>query len=372
MKIGVVKEIKDQEYRVALTPAGAEALVRAGHTVRVQEGAGVGSGFNDEEYRRAGAVLVSAEDAWDAELVVKVKEPLEAEYRYLKDQLVFTYFHLAGAPKALTEALLASGTTALAYETLEDEHGRLPLLAPMSAVAGNMAVTVGSYYLAKFNGGKGVQLGTVLGERHGKVVILGDGVVGRHAGHTAAGMGAKVWIGGLHADRLAALQRDVSPSIEFFLAQPDSIARHLEDADLLVGAVLHHGAKAPHLVTEAMVRNMQPGSVIVDVSIDQGGCVETSRPTSHSDPVFVKHGVIHYTVTNMPGAYPRTSTLALTGATLPYILLLADQGIAAVKGNPGFAKALNICQGFITCRPVAEALEILPCYLEIDVLLGGL
>ncbi|HLF97041.1 MAG TPA: alanine dehydrogenase [Methylococcaceae bacterium] len=370
MKIGVVKEIKDQENRVALTPAGADTLVRAGHAVLVQAGAGVGSAFADEEYRRAGAQIVTAEAAWDAELVIKVKEPLEAEYRYLKNQWVFTYFHLAGAPKALTEALLASGTTALAYETLEDERGKLPLLAPMSAVAGNMAVTVGSYYLAKFNGGKGVQLGRVLGQRHGKVVILGDGVVGRHAGRTAAGMGAEVWIGGLHAEHVPDLRREIPEGFEFFLAQPDPIARHLEDADLLVGAVLHHGAKAPHLVTESMVRRMQPGSVIVDVSIDQGGCVETSRPTSHSDPVFVKHGVIHYAVTNMPGAYPRTSTLALTAATLPYILELAEKGVEAPRGNPGFAKAVNVCQGYVTCRPVAEALGLLSRYREAATLIG--
>jgi alanine dehydrogenase len=362
MKIGVVKEIKDQEYRVALTPAGADTLVRAGHTVWIEAGAGAGSGFGDEEYRCAGASLVTAEEAWNAELVVKVKEPLEAEYRHLKNQLVFTYFHLAGAPQALTEALIEGGTTALAYETLEDAQGRLPLLAPMSAVAGNMAVTVGSYYLAKFNGGKGVQLGTVLGERHGKVVILGNGVVGRHAAHTAIGMGAAVWVGGVRAERLAEFQRDISPRIEVFLAQPETLAGHLEDADLLVGAVLQHGARAPHLVTEAMVKAMQPGSVIVDVSIDQGGCVETSRPTSHSSPVFVKHGVIHYAVTNMPGAYPRTSTLALTAATLPYILQLAGQGLAALKGNPGFAKAANVFQGYVTCRPVAEALGLLSRY----------
>lgn len=370
MKIGVVKEIKDQEYRVALTPAGAEALVRAGHTVLVEAGAGQGSAFADKEYRRAGAQIVAAEAAWDAELVIKVKEPLEAEYRCLKNQWVFTYFHLAGAPKALTAALLEGGTTALAYETLEDERGRLPLLAPMSAVAGNMAVTVGSYYLAKFNGGKGVQLGTVLGQRHGKVVILGNGVVGRHAGRTAAGMGADVWIGGLHAEHVPDLRREIPDGFEFFLAQPDNIARHLEDTDLLVGAVLHHGAKAPHLVTEAMVRRMQPGSVIVDVSIDQGGCVETSRPTSHSDPVFEKHGVIHYAVTNMPGAYPRTATLALTAATLPYVQQLAEQGLAALRGNPGFAKAVNVCQGYVTCRPAAEALGLLSRYREIDTLVG--
>jgi alanine dehydrogenase len=364
MKIGVVKEIKDNENRVALTPDGTAVLARAGHAVRIQAGAGLGSGFRDEEYHRAGAETVSVEAAWDTDIVVKVKEPLEAEYRYLKKRLLFTYLHLAAAPRSLTEALLESGATALAYETLEDARGALPLLAPMSAVAGNMAAAVGSYYLAKFNGGKGVQLGRVLDERHGKVVVIGDGVVGRHAARSAAGMGARVFLGGRHAERLAELRREVPEEVGFFLSRPDNIALHLEDADLLVGAVLLRGAKAPHLVTEAMVRRMQPGSVVVDVSIDQGGCIETSRPTSHSAPVFEKHGVIHYGVTNMPGAYPRTSTLALAKATLPYILRLANQGLAALREDRGFAKAVNVHRGYVTCRPVAEALGLLSRYRE--------
>lgn len=359
MRIGVPKEIKDKESRVALTPRGAATLVEAGHAVRVQEEAGQGSGFSDQEYLKAGAEIVPVEAAWNADLVIKVKEPLEAEYRYLKRQMLFTYLHLAGAPKALTEVLLAQKTTALAYETLEDREGRLPLLAPMSAVAGTMAVTIGNYYLARFNHGKGVLLGRILGESHGKVVILGDGVVGRHAARTAAGQGANVFIGGRHAERALEIKQETSERVNLFLSNPDNIAREVEEADLVVGAVLLRGARAPYVVTEAMVKRMQKGSVIVDVSIDQGGCIETSHPTSHSVPVYEKHGVIHYCVTNMPGAYPRTSTLALTQATLPYIVKLADQGLSAVGADPGFARAVNAYQGYITCQPVAEALGLI-------------
>jgi alanine dehydrogenase len=370
MKIGVVKEIKDKENRVALTPAGAAALVRAGHSVYVQEGAGLGSGFTDQEYLRAGAATVSVETAWDTDLVIKVKEPLESEYGFLKGQMLFTYFHLAGVTRHLTEILLDRGTTALAYETLEDERGKLPLLAPMSAVAGNMAVTMGSYYLAKCNRGKGMQLGIVLGQRYGKVVIVGDGVVGRHAARTAAGMGAQVFIGGRHPERAGELRRATFETVQFFLSTPDNIARLTQEADLVVGAVLLPGAKAPRVVTEEMVKRMQPGSVIVDVSIDQGGCIETSRPTSHSDPVFEKHGVIHYCVTNMPGAYPRTSTLALTTATLPYAQRLANQGLNTLRDDPGFAKAVNTYRGHITYRPVAEALDLMARYKPLDPLLA--
>ncbi len=369
MKIGVVKEIKDKENRVALTPAGAAALVQAGHSIYVQEGAGLGSGFSDHEYLQAGAAVVSVETAWDADLVIKVKEPLESEYGFLKGQMLFTYFHLAGVTPHLTEVLLDRGTTALAYETLEDERGKLPLLAPMSAVAGNMAVTMGSYYLAKFNGGKGMQLGTVLGKTYGKVVIIGDGVVGRHAARTAAGMGTQVFIGGRHIERATDLRRATFETVEFFLSTPDNIARLTQEADLVVGAVLLPGAKAPRVVTEETVKRMQPGSVIVDVSIDQGGCIETSQPTSHSEPVFEKHGVIHYCVTNMPGAYPRTSTLALTTATLPYALKLANHGLDVLREDPGFAKAVNIFRGHITYRPVAEALGLMTRYQPIESLL---
>ncbi len=364
MRIGVIKEIKDKENRIALTPSGAKTLVEAGHTVLVQEGAGNGSGFPDREYVEAGAEIVLVSTAWDTDMVIKVKEPLESEYEYLKDQLLYTYFHLAAAPKTLTEALLEKKTTAVAYETVEDDQGKLPLLAPMSAVAGNMAVTVGSYYLAKFNNGKGMQLGSVLGRRYGKVVVLGDGVVGRHAAKTADGMGANVFIFGRHEDRVPELEKEISSNIRFVLSKPANISAHLEDADLVVGSVLLRGARAPYLVTEDMVKSMQPGSVIVDVSVDQGGCVETSRPTSHSDPVFEKHGIIHYAVTNMPGAYPRTSTIALTTATLPHAVKLADSGLSALREDGGFAKGVNTHKGYVTCKPVAESLDLMSQFKE--------
>jgi alanine dehydrogenase len=339
-------------------------LHEAGHKVLVQAGAGLGSGFSDAQYREAGAHIVTVEQAWNADLILKVKEPLAAEYGYLQKQIVFTYFHLAGAPKTLTDTLLRQKTTAVAYETVEDMQGRLPLLAPMSAIAGNMAISIGSYYLAKFNHGKGVQLGTVLGTRYGKVVIIGDGVVGQHAAKTADGMGAQVFVGGIDSGRETQLKRDISPALVFFESTADSLPQYIEDADLVVGAVLLHAAKAPHVVTEEMVQRMQPGSVIVDVSIDQGGCVATSRPTSHSAPVFEKHGVIHYCVPNMPGAYPVTSTMALTAATLPYVLKLAQQGLDALRADPGFGKGVNTYQGFVTSKPIAEALGLLSQYKE--------
>jgi alanine dehydrogenase len=368
MKVGVLKELKDKEHRVALTPVGAKTLHQAGHTVLVQAGAGLGAGFSDTQYLAAGARIVPVEQAWDAELVLKVKEPLASEYHYLKEQILFTYFHLAGVPKALTEALLGQHTTAIAYETVEDAQGTLPLLAPMSAIAGNMAITIGSYYLARFNNGKGIQLGTILGTRYGKVVIIGDGVVGRHAAKTADGMGANVLLFGRQRDRATQLTQNISPHLRFFESTPDTIADQLAAADLVVGAVLVRGAKAPYVVTEAMVQRMQPGSVIVDVSIDQGGCIATSRPTSHSAPVFETHGVIHYCVTNMPGAYPRTSTLALTAATFPYVLQLAQQGLDALRADPGFGKGVNTYKGAVTSKPVAEALCLLSQFREFSTL----
>ncbi len=362
MKIGLIKEIKSKENRVGLTPEGVAALTANGQQVFVEQGAGLGSGFSDDAYRQAGAAIVSTAEAWDKDLVVKVKEPVEAEYAYLKQQIVFTYFHLAGVPWALTEALLAGKTSAVAYETVEDSNGRLPLLAPMSAVAGNMAVQMGCHYLAAYNGGKGVMLGSVLGRRHGKVLILGDGVVGSHAARTAIGLGANVVVAGLLPENGGRLRRGISEDIEFIISEPAAIARQLLDTDLLVGAVLLHGARAAHLVSAAMVKTMQPGSVIVDVSIDQGGCIETSRATTHEAPVYEQYGVIHYCVSNMPGAYPRTATLALTDATLPYVLKLANKGLAALAEDPGFGKALNTYQGTITCRPVAEAFAVLERY----------
>jgi alanine dehydrogenase len=364
MKIGVVKEIKNEEYRVALTPDGAQALVAGGHEVLVEEKAGLGSGFMDKEYRRAGASICGVQDAWSTDLVIKVKEPLESEYRHLAGQIVFTYFHLAGGHRRLTEILLERKTTAVAYETLEDDHGKLPLLAPMSAIAGNMAVQMGGYYLAKFNRGKGMQLGSVLGKRYGKVLVIGDGVVGMHAARTAYGMGSSVFVAGVLPEKGERLRREIADDVHFFLSSPAAIAEHVKDADLVIGAVLLHGARAEHVVTEAMVKSMQPGSVIVDVSIDQGGCIETSRPTSHSAPVYRLHGVIHYCVTNMPGAYPRTSTFALTEATLPYALKLADKGVAALREEKGFSKAVNTYRGYLTYRPVAEAFGLISRYRE--------
>ena len=349
---------------VALTPDGARALVERGHEVVVESGAGMGSGFADDAYLAAGAKAGSAAEAWAAELVLKIKEPLESEYGYLGRQMLFTYLHLSGVTPALTDALLAAGTTAIAYETVEDGSGRLPLLAPMSAVAGTMAVTVGNHYLARHQGGKGTLLGTVLGRRNGTVLVVGAGSVGLHAGRAASGLGAHVRIAGLREDRIEEIQAAVGGDPEFVLSTPENIAVATRDADLVVGAVLLRGARTPCVVTEPMVRAMQKGSVIVDVSIDQGGCVETSRATSHSEPVYAEHGVLHYCVPNMPGAYPRTSTIALTAATLPYATMLADRGLDALRDDPGFLKGLNVHQGAVTCRAVAEALHKTNAYRE--------
>jgi len=365
MKIGVAKETKDNENRVGLTADGALELVEAGHQVRVERGAGLGCGIADVDYQAAGATLVDASSAWGADLVIKVKEPTSAEFGYLQGQIVFTYFHLAGVDVALTDALLASGTTAIAYETVEDDNGRLPLLAPMSAVAGSMAPLMGSYYLAKFNAGRGMLIGDILGRQYGKVVVIGDGVVGQHAAKVAGAMGGRVVIFGRYLDRAESLAH-LAPNLEFVMSNEENLRLHLPDTDLLVGAVLVEGARAPHLVSEAMVASMPDGSVIVDVSIDQGGCIETSRPTSHSDPVYVEHGVTHYCVTNMPGAYPRTSTFALTAATLPYAKRLADGGVEAALADTAFAQGINTHGGKITCRPVAEALGKLDRYVSLD------
>ncbi len=366
MKIGVVREIKDKENRIALTPSGASQLVAEGHHVSVEEDAGIGSGYSNDEYLSAGAEIISTAAAWDNELVIKVKEPMEQEYQYLKENILFTYLHLAGVPVALTDALIKARTSAIAYETVEDDQGRLPILAPMSAVAGNVAANVGGYYLAKFNGGKGVQLGSVMGERYGKVMVIGSGIVGQHAANTLEGMGAEVLIFSRKLSSFEAMQYASPENMQFVESTPDNITKHIKDTDLLVGAVLQSGARAPHVVTETMVKSMQPGSVIVDVSIDQGGCIETSKPTSHSDPVYVTHGVIHYCVTNMPGAYPRTSTIALTNTTLPYISKLAESGIQTLRQDSDFSKGLNTHQGMITCQPVATALGKDDLYKSLD------
>jgi alanine dehydrogenase len=365
MRIGVARETKDNENRVGLTAEGAAELIAAGHQVRVETQAGLGCGIGDEDYVAVGATMVDVAEAWDSDLVIKVKEPTAGEFGYLRSQIVFTYFHLAGVDVALTDALLASGTTAIAYETVEDGEGRLPLLAPMSAVAGSMAPLMGSYYLARFNGGRGMLIGEILGSRYGKVVVIGDGVVGQHAARVAGAMGGRVVMFGMHSERADALSR-LAPDLEYVISNEENIRAHLPDTDLVVGGVLVEGARAPHVVSASMVASMPEGAVIVDVSIDQGGCVETSRPTSHSDPVYVEHGVTHYCVTNMPGAYPRTSTFALTAATLPYAKRLAQGGVVAAFADEAFARGVNTYEGRIACRPVAEALGKLDRFVEFD------
>lgn len=362
MRIGVPKETKDREGRVSIAPAGVAELASAGHEIIVETQAGARSGFPDSEYVNAGARLGNAEEAWGADLVVKVKEPLEPEYHFLRGQILFTYLHLAGVPRALTDALLTSGTTAIAYETVENAAGALPLLAPMSGVAGHMATLMGAHYLAKANGGRGTLLGRVMDRSYGRVLVIGDGVVGLHAAKAATGLGAHVAIAGRHPERVPELRSTISDDLEFVPSESGAIAAYVRDCDLVVGAVLLRGARAPYVLTEAMVSTMPEGAVIVDVSIDQGGCVETARPTSHSNPVYVANGVVHYCVTNMPGAYPRTSTLALTTATEPFVRRLADRGLDALRDDQGFAKGLNTADGHLRYLAIAEALDSVHAY----------
>lgn len=358
MIIGIPKEIKDNEYRVSLTPGGTETLTQAGHRVLVQAGAGEGSGFADEEYARAGAEIVSsAAQTWNqAEMVMKVKEPLPQEFEFLREGLLlYTYLHLAAAPE-VTKHLLERKVTAIAYETVQLPNGSLPLLIPMSEVAGRMAVQVGAHYLEKMNGGRGKLLGGVPGVRPADVAIIGGGTVGINAAMVALGMGAHVTIIDINADRLRYLDEVLHGNLTTLSSNPRNIADSVRHADVVIGGVLVPGAKAPHLVTREMVKTMNPGSVVVDVAVDQGGCIETTRPTTHSDPVFVLDGIIHYCVTNMPGAVPRTSTYALSNATLPYALKLANLGFAeAVKSDSALAKGVNTCAGHVTCEGVATA-----------------
>jgi alanine dehydrogenase len=361
MIIGIPKEVKDNEYRVSLTPGGTETLTQAGNTVLVQTGAGEGSGFPDEEYTEAGAEIVSdAAQTWtQAEMVMKVKEPLPQEFEFLRqDLLLYTYLHLAAEPE-VTRQLLERRVTGIAYETVQLPNGSLPLLTPMSEVAGRMAVQVAAHYLEKMNGGRGKLLGGVPGVRPADVVIIGGGTVGINAAMMALGMGAHVTIIDINADRLRYLDEVLHGRLTTLSSNPRNVADSVRYADVVIGGVLLPGAKAPRLVTREMVKTMNPGSVIVDVAIDQGGCIETARPTSHSDPVFVVDGVIHYCVTNMPGAVPRTSTYALSNATLPYALKLANLGfVEAVKSDSALAKGVNTYAGHITCDGVAIAHEL--------------
>ncbi len=356
MIIGVPKEIKEQEYRVAITPLAAAELVNAGHDVLIEKGAGLGSGFSDQDYLQRGARIVSVEEAWSSQLVVKVKEPLSCEYDYLKGQIIFTFLHLAGADRELTCRLIKSDTTAIAYETLLDKEGHLPILAPMSAIAGNMAALVGSYYLAKFNQGSGVQLGKVLGCPHGKVLVVGDGVVGCHAARTLNCMGAQVLLAGLSKKRVGKRQAGEMEGIKYIYSDTKAISLYCQEVDLVVGAVLSVGERAPYVITENMVKSMGKGSVVVDVSIDQGGCIETSKATTHNQPVYIKHDVIHYCVTNMPGAYPRSSTIALCDASLIYVKLLADNGVEYFMQQ--FPGAVNVYKAKIVNEKVAISLNM--------------
>lgn len=362
MRIGVIKEIKDFEHRVALTPAGARELCSAGHAVFVETDAGVASGYTDAEYQEAGASIVATEQAWDSELIVKVKEPLAPEFSFFNHQLLFTFLHLAGVPASLTKALIKGKVTAIAYENVEDADGRYPLLAPMSAIAGNMAASIGSYYLAHTAGGKGVQLGQVLGQRNGKVMVIGDGVAGQHAARTADALGANVFLFGRGPDKYELLRGECSPALQFIESSSETIGDHINDTDLVIGAVLVPGDRAPHVVTRAMVESMQTGSVVVDVSIDQGGCIETAHPTTHSEPVYYHGNVLHYAVTNMPGAYPHTATDALARATLPYVRRLADAGLQILKDDPRFGCGVNTHEGFVTHEPVARIFKLESLY----------
>jgi alanine dehydrogenase len=363
MIIGVPKEIKDKENRVAVTPAGAHLLTQAGHRVLVEKSAGEGSGFADSAYAQSGAELVpTAEAAWSsADLVLKVKEPIPAEYPFLRPRLLlFTYLHLA-ADATLTRVLLDREVTAIAYETVERADGSLPLLTPMSEVAGKMAIQVAAHYLEKTQGGRGKLLGGVPGVRAADVVILGGGTVGTAAAQVALGMGADVTILDVNLDRLRYLTEILHGHLTTLASNPAHIAEAVRFADVVIGAVLIKGAKAPKLVTRAMVETMTPGSVIIDVAIDQGGSVETMHPTTHSQPTFLVDGVIHYGVTNMPGAVPRTSTYALSNATLPYARLLADHGFpGAIKESPALALGVNTFAGSVTYPAVADAWH-LPC-----------
>lgn len=360
MLIGIPKEIKNNENRVALTPAGVYSLVHQGHDLIIEHNAGLGSGFSDADYEKQGArIVATAKEAWAADMVVKVKEPLESEYDFLReDLLLFTYLHMAAAP-SLADAMTQHLTTGIAYETVRDQAGHLPLLVPMSEVAGRMAVQIGAHFLTKQEGGSGVLLGGVPGVTKGKVTIIGGGVVGTHAARIALGLGAQVTILDISAKRLAELENLFGNQIQTLMSNPFNIEASVKDADVVIGAVLIPGAKAPKLVTDAMVQQMRPGSVIVDVAVDQGGVIETAdRVTTHDEPVYTTHGVLHYAVANIPGAVARTSTIALTNVTLPYIEALAGKGFQkAIAEDPGLAQGVTTYQGHLTSQPVAHGLD---------------
>jgi alanine dehydrogenase len=357
MKIGVAREIKPDEYRVALTPAGARELIQGGHDVLVEAGAGVGSAFTDDAYGGVGARIVSADEVWEAsDLLLKVKEPIEEEYRRLREGLVlFTYLHIA-ADEPLTRALIDSGVTAVAYETVETDAGTLPLLAPMSEIAGRIAAQAGAHFLEKPLGGRGLLLGGVAGVAPGRVVVIGGGMVGYNAAVIALGLGANVTILERSVDRMRHLEEILSGRVSLVMSSSLQIEESVAEADVVIGAVLIPGALAPKLITRAMLEEVKDGAVLVDVAIDQGGCAETSRPTTHSDPVYVVEGVTHYCVANMPGAVPITSTKALTNVTLPYVEAIAEHGLReAVARDAALARGVNVLEGKVTYEAVADA-----------------
>ena len=357
MRIGVAKEIKQDEYRVALTPAGAGELRQRGHEVLVETGAGAGSAFADADYEAVGAQVTTVDEVWEsAEMLLKVKEPLPEEYgRLREEQILFTYLHLA-ADEELTRALVASGATCIAYETVETDDGKLPLLAPMSAVAGRLATQMGAWALEKAQGGRGLLLGGVPGVPPAKVVVLGGGIVGYNAALIAVGMQADVWVLDKSVERMRDLEMMLDGRITLTMSNRLEIELASADADLIIGAVLIPGARAPKLITREMLGGLKPGAVLVDVAIDQGGCFETSRPTTHSDPIYEVDGIVHYCVANMPGAVPVTSTFALTNVTLPYIEAIADHGFReAVARDRALARGVNVVDGKLTYEAVADA-----------------
>ncbi len=356
MRIGVPREVKDQEFRVGLTPDAVQALVSRGHHVLVENGAGIGAGFADADYKQVGAHLASGPaQIYEQQLVVKVKEPQASEYGLLHpDLLLFAYLHLA-ADQTLTEALLKSGATCIAYETVQTNGGQLPLLVPMSVIAGRLSVQFGAHYLTRQQGGRGVLLGGVPGVRPGRVVVLGGGIVGTEAARIAVGLGARVQIFDVNLNRLAELETVFGSRVELLYSTSANLEATVPEADLLIGAVLLPGRRAPLLVSRELVGRMQPGGVIVDVAVDQGGCIETVRPTSHTQPIYEEAGILHYGVPNIPGAVPWTATQALVNATLPYVLALAEFGEAALERDPALKRGLNLKGGIIAHAAVAEA-----------------
>ncbi len=363
MKIGVPKELKNNENRVAMTPAGVVTLVSNGHEVYIETNAGLGSGFKDEDYKEAGAhIVATAKEAWAHEMILKVKEPIESEYDYFfEGQILFTYLHLAAEPK-LTQTLLDKKVVGIAYETVQLPNNTLPLLTPMSEVAGKMATQIGAQFLENIHGGRGILLGGVSGVQRGRVTVIGGGIAGTNAVKTAVGMGADVTVLDLNPERLRQLEDVFGREVQTLMSNPYNIAESVKRSDLVVGAVLIPGARAPKLVTEAMVKEMQEGSVVIDIAIDQGGIFETSdRVTTHDEPTYVKHGVVHYAVANMPGAVPRTSTVALTNNTVMYALQIANKGFKkACLDNEALRKGINTLDGHVVFKGVADAFE-LPC-----------